>query len=41
MIHKFVVEHGGGIAVESKLGKGTAFDVYLPLAEHVNASTQE
>lgn len=32
LVHAIVSAHGGRVAVSSTLGKGTTFDVYLPLA---------
>ena len=32
-VHGIVVSHGGAIAIESKPGAGTAFEILLPLAE--------
>ncbi len=32
--HSIVEAHGGGIAVESRLTKGSVFNVYLPLVDH-------
>lgn len=33
MVQKFVVQYDGGIAVNSVLGQGTSFEIYLPLIE--------
>ncbi len=33
MAHGIVAEHGGALTVESELGKGTTFVVYLPAVE--------
>ncbi|UCF93722.1 MAG: response regulator [Desulfobacterales bacterium] len=32
--HSIIKKHGGGIAVESQIGVGTTFHIYLPAAEH-------
>lgn len=41
VVHRIIDSHAGFIEVESKLGKGTEFRIYLPLeqkaGEHVNA----
>ena len=33
VIHGIVKRHGGGIRVESELGKGTVFEIYFPAME--------
>ena len=33
LVHQMVVEHGGEIAVESEVGRGTVFRVLLPVSE--------
>jgi PAS domain S-box-containing protein len=38
VVHGIVKEHGGNIRVNSEVGKGTAFQVYLPLLEDVAVS---
>jgi len=39
-ISKFIVEaHGGKISVKSKIGKGSKFTFYLPIAEQTNEQT--
>jgi PAS domain S-box-containing protein len=30
VVHGIVVDHGGGIVVQSEVGKGTTFDVFIP-----------
>ena len=34
VIHGIVKRHGGGILVESELGKGTVFEIYFPALEN-------
>jgi CheY-like chemotaxis protein len=34
IVHSIVTGHGGFITVDSKLGKGSEFQVYFPLAQH-------
>jgi signal transduction histidine kinase len=31
VVHGVVTEHGGRVTVESRVGMGTCFDVYLPV----------
>ena len=38
MVHGIIRQHGGRIAVESHVGAGTRFDVYLPALEAATAS---
>ena len=40
VVHGIVDEHGGGIQVESKAGRGTTFSVYLPLLEEGQKESQ-
>ena len=46
VVHGIVLDHGGGIQVESELGRGTLFEVFLPVFEedtgskHVGSITQ-
>lgn len=36
VIHGFIASHGGAIDVESELGRGTTFHIYLPLSKRPN-----
>jgi CheY-like chemotaxis protein len=40
-VHGIVIAHGGAIAIESKPGAGTAFEILLPLAEDPAAPVAE
>ena len=38
IVHQIVMEHGGCISVDSRLGVGTSFLVELPTSEHIDVS---
>jgi signal transduction histidine kinase/CheY-like chemotaxis protein len=38
-VHGMVEQHQGWIEVDSKIGKGTNFDIYLPIADHAPEKT--
>jgi PAS domain S-box-containing protein len=40
-VHGIVTQHGGAITIESRLGEGTTFTVFLPAAEHVAEAAGE
>lgn len=40
-VYGILRQHGGGLAVESRVGEGTIFRVYLPRAEGDEAASQE
>jgi CheY-like chemotaxis protein len=35
VVHGIIMNHGGDIAVSSEAGKGTTFEVFLPIIEHL------
>ncbi len=39
-VHGVVLEHGGALTVDSVLGKGTRFDIYLPVADVLKAEEE-
>ena len=41
VIHGIVKRHGGGIRVESELGKGTVFEIYFPALEETAEEEKE
>ncbi|MBW1783785.1 MAG: PAS domain S-box protein [Deltaproteobacteria bacterium] len=41
VVHGIVKRHGGGIRVESELGKGTLFEIYLPALEETAEEENE
>jgi len=41
IVSKIVDEHRGSLRVESKLGHGAAFQVFLPLAQHATAAADD
>ena len=41
VIHGIVNRHGGGVGVESELGKGTLFEIYFPALEKAAAEEKE
>lgn len=40
-VHGIVLSHGGGLSVQSEVGQGTTFKVFLPIAEAYAALPQE
>lgn len=40
IVHGIVKRHRGAVTVESKIGKGTVFKVYLPIVEHPENETE-
>jgi signal transduction histidine kinase len=38
VMHGIVIGHGGRIEVNSEPGKGTKFDIFLPVAEAMGAA---
>ncbi|MCI5123075.1 MAG: response regulator [Candidatus Electrothrix sp. AR5] len=40
-VHGIVLSHGGGLAVESEVGQGTTFKIFLPIAESASILPQE
>ena len=41
VVHSIVKRHGGGIRVESELGKGTIFEIYFPALEKTVEEAKE
>ncbi len=41
VVHGIVSAHNGSITVESEIGQGAVFSVYLPIVEHVGAKITE
>lgn len=41
VVHGIVTAHGGSIRVESEVGKGSTFEVLLPLVPHPQAEERE
>jgi signal transduction histidine kinase len=41
MVRTIILKHGGEIAVESEVGVGTTFRIYLPLHEAGRAASVE
>jgi PAS domain S-box-containing protein len=39
-VHGIVKSHGGGVIVESQIGQGTTFEVYLPLTSEMEGKEQ-
>jgi CheY-like chemotaxis protein len=40
-VHGILKAHGGGLVLESEVGKGTTFHVYLPILDRLRASAEE
>ena len=41
VVHGIVKRHGGGIRVESEIGKGTVFEIYFPALEEMTEEKKE
>jgi PAS domain S-box-containing protein len=41
MVHGVATQSGGGLHIDSRLGRGTTVNVYLPRARHISAAARE
>ncbi len=41
VVHGIIASHGGAITVESRVGEGSTFDMYFPLADATAAATRQ